>query len=94
MKTLPTELTFHKRTPDFNNESVPAGILGHHKTADNVWGKIVVTDGSLTYRILEPSVEEHKIDASNFGVVAPQAAHQVEMHGPVTFYIEFYRTSA
>ena len=94
MKTLPTELVFHKRTPDFNNDSVPAGILGHHKTADNVWGKIVVTEGSLTYRILEPGVEEHTIDTNNFGVVAPQMTHQVEMKEPVTFHIEFYRTAA
>lgn len=94
MKTLPEKLTMHKRTPDFDQDSVPAGILGRHTTAQGVWGKIVVTEGSLTYRILEPSIEEHVLDAEQYGVVAPQDAHQVETSGPVKFHVEFYRKAA
>ena len=91
MKSLPKRLNFQKRTPDFNHETVPAGILGQHKTASDTWGKIVVTEGSLTYRILEPNVEEHIISTENYGVIAPQLTHQVEMHESVKFHIEFYK---
>lgn len=91
MKTLPGNLTFHKRTPDFNEHTAPKGILGRHTTAEGVWGKIKVTENSLTYRILEPEVNEQVLDMNRFGIVAPQDAHQVEINGPVIFHIEFYR---
>lgn len=91
MKTLPENLKLHSRTPGFDQDSVPAGILGRHTTADGVWGKIRVTEGQLTYRILEPGLEEHVVDTEHVGIVAPQVAHQVEINGPVKFYIEFYR---
>jgi len=94
METLPEALTLHKRTPDFKQDSVPAGILGHHTTAEGVWGKIKITEGSLTYRILESEIEEIVLDVNQDGVVAPQVPHQVEVIGPVTFYVEFYRQSA
>lgn len=94
MKTLPDKLILHKRTPDFDQDSVPAGILGRHTTAEGVWGKIKVTEGRLTYRILEPGIEEHILDIDHDGIVAPQAAHQVEISGPVKFYVEFYRQVA
>ncbi len=52
MRTLPENLKFLRRTPDFKHDTAPAGILGRHKTAEGVWGKIVVSEGSLVYRIL------------------------------------------
>lgn len=94
MKTLPDNLAFHKRTPDFDQDNAPSDILGRHTTAEGVWGKIKVTEGNLTYRILEPALEEHVLDTNRAGVVAPQAAHQVEINGPVKFHIEFYRQAA
>ena len=91
MKSLPANLKFHHSTPDFNQDTVPAGIIGRHTTAENVWGKIKVTEGSLTYRILEPNLEEHILNNAQDGIVAPQVAHQVKIDGPVKFHIEFYR---
>jgi tellurite resistance-related uncharacterized protein len=91
MKTLPGNLTFQRRTPEFTHTKIPKGILGQHRTADGVWGKIQVCEGSLIYRILEPEVEEHELDVSRVGIVAPQDAHQVEITGPVKFHIEFYQ---
>ncbi len=94
MKTLPGNLNLYSRSLDFNQDNVPAGILGRHTTAEGVWGKIKVTEGSLTYRILEPDLEEHVLDVCRDGVVVPRAAHQIEINGPVKFHIEFYRQAA
>ena len=94
MKKLPEEALFQSRTPDFDQDTVPEGILGQHKTAENTWGKIVVTEGELTYRILEPNVEEHKLDIDHEGIVAPAVAHQVQINGPVKFHVEFFRVAA
>jgi len=94
MKTLPDNLISHKRTPDFDQDQIPSGILGRHTTAEGVWGKIVITEGSLIYRVLEPSVEEYVLDSERHGVVTPQMAHQVVPTGPVKFHVEFFRKAA
>lgn len=94
MENLPFNVKLNKTTPVFNESSVPSGILGRHTTAEGVWGRIVVSDGQLTYRILEPNVEEHVLDTDHVGIVAPQKAHQVVLSGPVKFYIEFLRDSS
>ena len=57
MKELPSEVNSYKRTPEFTNETVPKGLLRSHSTKKGTWGKIVVLEGTLRYRILEPVVE-------------------------------------
>jgi len=91
MKTLPEHVRPYRRTPEFDENSVPAGLLGRHTTAEGVWGVIRVLEGRLRYRILEPEVEEHLLDPDHPGVVEPQVPHQVELVGPVRFYVEFNR---
>ena len=58
MKALPANVFPYKRTPEFTESTVPAGLLRSHDTKDGVWGKIVVLEGTLLYRILEPAREE------------------------------------
>lgn len=91
MKELPTTAKPYKRTPEFTEQSVPAGLLGRHNTAPEVWGRIHVTEGSIVYRILEPEIEEHLLDSEHPGIVEPQIPHQVQIVGPVRFYVEFLR---
>lgn len=91
MQTLPENIELQNRTSDFDQQSAPKGIQGLHTTAEGVWGKIVVSEGSLTYRIFEPELEERILNSEHYGVVAPQLAHQLEIDGPVIFHIEFYR---
>jgi tellurite resistance-related uncharacterized protein len=47
MKTLPDNVALYKSTPEFNQATVPAGLQRNHTTAANVWGRIVVHEGSL-----------------------------------------------
>lgn len=91
MKTLPDNFLPYKRTPEFTDTSVPDGLLRSHTTKAGVWGKIVVLEGLLLYRILEPAVEENWLDPTRFGVVEPTVKHEVEPRGTVRFYVEFYR---
>jgi|ACQI01.1.fsa_nt_gi tellurite resistance-related uncharacterized protein len=91
MKTLPKGMTSHQQTPEFNQESIPKGLLKNHSTAKDVWGLIRIIEGSLLYRIIEPSVEEVILTVDNHGVVEPEMLHQVEIIGPVRFRVEFYR---
>jgi tellurite resistance-related uncharacterized protein len=91
MKRMPSGLEPYKRTPEFTAETIPDGLRGAHRTKAGVWGKIVVLEGSLRYRILEPSVEEHLLSPSVHGVVEPTVPHQVEPLGAVRFYVEFHK---
>jgi len=91
METLPEALRPYRRTDVFTENSVPAGLLRSHATKAGVWAKIVVLDGRLLYRILEPAVEEVLLDPARCGVVEPGRRHEVEPRGQVRFYVEFYR---
>ena len=90
MKTLPEHVVAYKRTPEFDESTVPAGLLNHHQTKASVWGKIVVLEGCLLYRIHEPE-EEIRLDKNTYGIVEPEVLHQVKPLGKVSFYVEFYR---
>ena len=91
MKALPTSAVSYKRTPDFTEHTVPAGLLRSHSTKEGVWGKIVILEGSLLYRILEPIIEEVLLTPETFGVVEPTVKHEVVPFPGVRFYVDFHR---
>jgi tellurite resistance-related uncharacterized protein len=91
MKRLPVDVSPYKRTPEFTAQTIPAGLLHSHHTKEGVWGQIVVLEGQLKYRILEPVLEEILLDPTCPGVVEPTIKHEVEPLGPLRFFVEFYR---
>ena len=91
MKLLPNDVTPYKRTPEFNEETVPEGLLSEHSTKASVWGKIVVLEGLLEYTINEPEPEIIVLDMHTHGIVEPTVLHQVKPLGKVRFYVEFHR---
>ena len=94
MKELPPGVKPYKRTPEFTRESTPAGLQRGHDTKEGVWARIVVLSGSMTYRILEPALEEIALDEGRSGVIEPTVLHEVVPHEGVRFYVEFYRDEA
>jgi len=40
MKELPLNVNAYKKTPEFDEESVPSGLLNEHRTKESVWGKM------------------------------------------------------
>jgi len=91
MKELPSTVSAYRQTPVFDENSVPAGLLKSHSTKTGVWGKIIVLEGKLIYRILEPDVEEILLTPETAGVVEPTFKHEVVPVQGVRFYVEFYR---
>ena len=90
VKSLPADAVSYKRTAEFTSSTVPSGLLHGHRTKEGVWGRIVVLEGTLTYRILEPEIEEVVLSAGDCGVIEPTIEHEVVPHGGVRFYVEFY----
>jgi tellurite resistance-related uncharacterized protein len=91
VKDMPADCRPYRRTATFSNATIPNGLLKGHRTKAGVWGRIVVLDGELLYRILEPRVEEILLSSDCCGVVEPGIAHEIAPVGAVSFYVEFCR---
>lgn len=87
-------LESYKRTPNFTENSVPAGLLADHSTKEGVWGLIHVTQGRLRYFITDPRREPEDYvlhPGTEPGVIEPAILHRVEPMGSVEFQVEFLR---
>jgi tellurite resistance-related uncharacterized protein len=91
MKNLPEHVKHYKSTPEFNQDNVPVGLQRNHSTAENVWGRIVASEGALRYRIEQPEPGEYMLGPGHPGIIEPRMLHHVEVIGPVRFCVEFYR---
>lgn len=87
--SLPAGLTAYKRTPTFDQDSLPAGLRREHRTKAGVWALIHVIEGNLRYRILDP-FSEQTLSIGTPGVVLPEQPHEVEPLGPLRMFVEFY----
>lgn len=91
MKPLPDSVVAYRRTPEFTSANVPAALLQAHSTKADVWARIVVLDGELLYRILEPTATEHRLVPGSPGVVEPKVLHEVALQPETRFFVEFLR---
>lgn len=86
---LPDGLVAYKRTPVFDQDSLPAGLRREHRTKAGVWALIHVLEGRLLYRCLDTS-EEPVLTPAMPGVVWPEQPHDVQPLGPVRLFVEFH----
>ncbi len=79
----------YKRTPVFDEDTLPAGLRREHRTRPGVWGVIRVLDGRLRYHVLDPA-SEVILGPGRPGLVLPEQPHRVEPLGPMRMQVEFY----
>ncbi|NNE11867.1 MAG: DUF1971 domain-containing protein, partial [Ilumatobacter sp.] len=48
-RSLPDGLHLVRTTREFDETTVPSGLLREHRIAEGVWGRLVVRDGALTF---------------------------------------------
>lgn len=89
----PENLTSFQRTPEFDEHSVPKGLLTNHATKAGVWGKIILLEGSLLYRPEILHGKAQTLTPQHQGIIVPEMKHEVQPNGPACFYIELYRRS-
>ena len=89
-QALPPGVYPYRRTPVFDENTIPAGLRREHRTGAGVWGLITVVEGRLRFRRIGPR-SEAVLEAGGTAVVAPEEPHEVEPDGPVRFYVEFCR---
>ncbi|WP_438019201.1 DUF3565 domain-containing protein [Sorangium sp. So ce315] len=91
---MPDGLTPYKRTPEFDEGTIPGGLRKNHATKAGVWGVIHVLSGRLRYRVDGLDGRELLLTPEAHGIVAPEVLHHVEPDGPVRFFVEFHNKGA
>lgn len=89
-KEIPAGLKAYKRTPSFNEKTIPKGLLKDHQTMENVWAKLIIEKGEL-YLNFKETKERVKLDTQRAGIIEAQELHHVETIAEVSFYVEFYK---
>jgi len=91
MNTMPPDVEAYKRTPEFNETTIPKGLLKSHSTKAGVWAKIIILEGNLRYTINQPQITEHILNVTTPGIIEPEIMHHIEPIGTVRLVVEFYR---
>lgn len=87
----PDGLAAYARTPEFDQDTVPRGLVSSHTTKTGVWARIHVLKGTILYRVEAPVDRCVRLGAPATGIVVPEVPHHVEPQGPVRFFVEFFR---
>ena len=90
MIQFPPGLVAYSRSPEFDQDTLPAALQRDHNTKPGVWALIHVIEGKLLYRIHEPP-SEAVLEPRKPGVVRPEQIHEVHPLGPVRVFVEFFR---
>lgn len=85
----PENLVAQRRSPDFDQDTIPAALQRSHATKHGTWGVLHILEGQLLFRDLREGTEL-TLTVGAHQVIYPQIEHEVEVAGPVRFYIEFY----
>ena len=80
-----------RRTPEFDETTVPAGLRSEHATRRGVWARIHVIRGVLRYHVGPPIDRSFQVGPASSAVIVPEVRHRVEPEGPVRFFLEFSR---
>lgn len=91
MIELPDGLTLQRTTPTFDESSVPAGLVKAHSVADGVWGRLVVSAGSIGFVFDDEPDAIRTVTAGETQVIPPLRKHHLVVGGPATFAVEFHR---
>jgi len=86
---LPADVAPYRRTPDFTERTLPAGLRRDHSTKAGVWALIHVLEGRLRYCVPDWHYDEI-LEPGRVGIVAPEVLHFVEPEGSVRMYVEFH----
>ena len=90
-REVPAGYEPYRRTPEFDENTIPEALLRHHSTKRGVWARIHVLRGTLEYCILAPFDSRESLSPLAPGIILPEVEHHVATRGPVSFFVEFLR---
>jgi tellurite resistance-related uncharacterized protein len=86
---LPEAAKFVRSSPEWNAETMPAGLRRAHRLAESTWARIVVDSGRLRYQARTEPPTDTVVGAASVQIVPPTVEHEVEPIGDATFHIDF-----
>lgn len=79
----------YRSTPEFDAQTLPAGLRRDHSTKPGVWGVIRVLEGVVRYTVDgEDAVQT--LTPRCPGLVRPEQLHHVEPQGAMRMRVDFY----
>jgi tellurite resistance-related uncharacterized protein len=90
-REVPDGHAAYRRTPTFDEDSIPAALTRAHTTKSGVWAQIHVLEGRLEYRMHAPFDTSEVVVAGASATVLPEIEHEVAPLGAVRFFVEFLR---
>ncbi len=88
---FPDGLRLVRTTPEYDEGTVPTGLLAAHRVASGVWGRLVVRTGALRFVFEEGPDEGRVVEAGETQTIPPDVSHHIVTIGPVRFAVEFHR---
>lgn len=87
---LPAGLVEARRTPLFDDASLPGPLAQSHRTT--VWATLHVEAGSVRYTDLDGDVpRDERLDAGDSAVIQPGITHEIAPSTDARFFVQFYR---
>ncbi len=74
----------------FTEDTIPEALQKEHKLAAGHWGVLHVFEGSLNFVDIA-SGEQRTVSAPDLVTIHPEAPHRVEVEGPVSCRVDFFR---
>jgi len=88
---LPEAIRPVRSSPEWNEHTLPPGLVRAHQLAVGTWGKLVVHEGALQFSLKGEAPFSVKLRAgSPAQAIPPGVFHEVKPAGPVRFSIDFY----
>jgi tellurite methyltransferase len=87
---LPEGLRWVRRSPDWDERTVPAGLRRAHRVAPGTWGRIVVHGGRLRFAAATTPTIDVELETGSTQAIPPEVLHEVEPLGTVRCSIEFF----
>ena len=87
---LPTGLVEGRRTPLFDDETLPGPLARSHRTT--VWATLHVEAGSVRYADIEGAARrDERLEAGDHIVIPPGLGHEVDPSTDARFFVQFHR---
>jgi len=90
-RLVPDRAREYRRTDDFDERTIPPGLLRAHTIKAGAWGRLVVEQGELRLWFQPPLSLEVTVRPGSPAAIPPQLEHEVRLRGPVRFHVEFLR---
>lgn len=87
---MPERVTFAWRSALWDDGSIPKGLRRAHRLGSRTWGRVVVQEGSLTYRAKTVPPIDRVLGPGSTEAVPPGVDHEIEPAEGARFFVELF----